>query len=306
MKLIGMEALQLHSFFNRQAPRSVSGLFNQNFGTIFVIASRNCPRYFIIPQWPRVQTVSKAIPGLCMVSLMPFQRIPGSLTQRISFQHRFDNTRKFRILVRFSRFLRNTYIFFCYRHLLRVKPHYIESFTMLRHPIGSINNLPIDNIPEFVFQRTTNYLKCSTFVMGKQILYIFQHERLGTLQTQNLLYLKEKSTLRFILKPMLSSQRIFLGDSGKRKWLTRESGTQNIMVRNQIFWYFPYISVWDFAIITGIRLFGIFIPFTGKNAFPSGILKGYTKAANTGKQIYKRKFPELRRSKRQFRKQRRQ
>ena len=68
--------------------------------------------------------------------------------------------------------------------------------------------------------------------MTLEVLYVLQKEGRWPVMHQDAQNIKEQRALRFVIKPMRPAESVFLGDSGNRERLTRESSNQNIMVWN--------------------------------------------------------------------------
>ena len=70
----------------------------------------------------------------------------------------------------------------CFRHFYCIKAEKCRlpeannnnTFTVLGNPMPPVNYTVINMVAQFFLQCSGNYFKCMTFVMGLQILHIFQ------------------------------------------------------------------------------------------------------------------------------------
>jgi len=133
--------------------------------------------------------------------------------------------------------------------------------------------------------------------MSREMLHIFQQERRGLMMPDNAFYIEEKVALFLVIKAVFTAERILLGNSGQREWLTWKAGEQYVMLRDEfrVGAVGPDVTNHEMLVIIAgeVRLvssLGILVPFACENALASNSLETKSQAANSCKKIDEPEF----------------
>src|SRR6185503_4289060 len=109
-----------------------------------------------------------------------------------------------------------------------------DSFAVLRYEAPTVDDLPVDRVPEFVSQYLPDSSERSSAVMTREILDVLQQESLWLVVAKHSRDFEEKRALCLARKSVGSPERVFLANASDGKWLTRETGEQNVVGWNNL------------------------------------------------------------------------
>ena len=126
--------------------------------------------------------------------------------------------------------------------------------------------------------------------MAAEVLHVFQHERGGLVDIDDVRQREEKIALFLVLKAVLFAEAQFLGHARDAERLAGKTGAQNVVLRDLVNGHGMNVAVGLLAKIGRVGFPRLFIPVGGEDTFAAGFFKRKTKTADAAEQINETKF----------------